>query len=136
MSTRSKTPGIDDYYCQLCSSTSSNSSNKRLSCFSCDHCHLFLCYNCYETHKKTLTNDHSQLQNRSSKATTLFDDKQQLLGSFQQHCLRSVNSAFDEVLHDLENLRKESIDYVNQHFKDADVSFLDQIKTHNEINYI
>ncbi len=124
MSVRSKTPVIDDKYCQLCSSTSSFGSNKRLSSYSCDHCHLYLCYNCFETHKMTLTDDYSQLQNRYTKITTLFQEKQQLFGSFQEHCLRNVNSAFDEVLHDLENLRKESIDYVKHQFKDAEVCFI------------
>lgn len=52
----------------------------------------------------------------------LYDKKRQLLANFQEHCLRNLQSTFDEVFQDLENLRRDSIAYVTQQFQDAEVS--------------
>ena len=110
MNNRSKVTFLDDTYCQLCSS----SNNKHLSSFTCEQCHLALCYNCHEKHSH---------ENRGE----LFDKKRQLLNSFQEHCLRNVNTIFDEIHNDLENLRQESLNYIQQQFQDAQVKFF-----HNE----
>jgi hypothetical protein len=124
MSTRTKTTAVNDQYCQTCSSSSSVSGNKRLSSVNCDHCHLSMCHDCFEKHSAELGDDHSQLQTRYTQLTKSFDNKRQFLASFEEHCLRSVTSAFDEVLNDLQNLRNESITYVKNQFKDADVSLI------------
>ena len=121
MSTRSKPPNNHDPYCHVCSSTSG--TNKRLSSYSCDHCQLLMCYECFNKHTSILTKDSSQLHDRFSQLTNLFQDKKQLFASFKEHCLRTLNSAFDEIIHDLENLRKESITYVNEEFRESEVSF-------------
>jgi hypothetical protein len=126
MSSRPRVPSLDDHYCQVCSTPSSfKADTKRLACFSCDHCHLTMCFDCFEKHTKLLIDEYTQLQQRLAHLANLFDDKRQFLGQFQEHCLRSVNSVFDEALQDLQNLRRESINYVRQQFNDADVSFVD-----------
>jgi hypothetical protein len=111
MSKGSKPANIDDPYCHVCSSTG---EKKRLSSYSCDHCHLYMCYDCYQKHQLNLTDEYSKL-------TNLFHNKKQLFATFEEHCLRNVNSTFDEMIHDLENLRKESIDYVKQQFRETEV---------------
>ena len=121
-------PSLDDYYCQVCSLSSSNNNRRYLSCFSCEHCRLSMCYECFEKHTNQLINEHAQLQERTSRLTTVFDDKRQFLAQFQEHCIRSVNSAFDEALNDLLNLRRESIDYVRQQFSDAEVNSIEKQK--------
>ena len=125
MSVRAKTPTTDDPYCQLCSSAS---GNKRLSSFSCDHCRLLLCYDCFEKHTTNLPDEHSQLQKRFFHLTDLFLNKKQLFATFEEHCLRNVNSTFDEIINDLQKLRKESIDYVKQQFNDAEVRVFSEEK--------
>ena len=81
-----------------------------------------MCYECFEKHTNQLIDEYSQLQKRFAQLTNLFDDKRQFLGQYQEHCLKSVNAAFDEALNDLQTLRRESINYVRQQFGDADVS--------------
>jgi len=124
MSYRPKLPSLDDHYCQKCSSSSTNNTNRCLACFSCDHCGLSMCYECFEKHTSQLIGEYSQLQKRFSQLTELFDDKRQFLAQFQENCIRSVNSVFDEALTDLQNLRYESINYVRQQFNDAEVSII------------
>lgn len=126
MSYRPRIPSLNDQYCQVCSSSSSLLDNKikHLSCFSCEHCRLLMCYECFEKHTANLFHDYSLLRQRSTNLKVAFDEKQQYLAQFQDHCLRNVNSTFDEILHDLENLRRESINYVKQQFNDANVSFV------------
>jgi hypothetical protein len=122
MSIRSKTPILDDSYCHVCSSISSIGGNKRLSSFTCKHCRLSMCYDCFDKHTKRLIDEHSQLQKRFSQLTNSFNNKKQLLATIEEHCIRSVNSTFNEIINDLEKLRKESIDYVKQHFNDTEVN--------------
>lgn len=123
MSYRPKLPSLDDHYCQKCSS-SSNNITRCLACFSCDHCGSSMCYECFEKHTSQLIGEYTQLQKRFAQLTILFDDKRQFLGQFKEHCIRSVNSAFDEAINDLENLRHESINYVVQQFYDAEVCII------------
>ncbi|CAF5200627.1 unnamed protein product, partial [Rotaria magnacalcarata] len=66
-----------------------------------------------------------ELQQRFNHLKNLCDDRQQYLGQFQEQCLHSVNSAFDEASNDLENLRRESINYVKQQFNDANIALSD-----------
>ena len=82
-----------------------------------------MCYDCFEKHTSQLIDEYSQLQKRFTQLTYLFDEKRQFFGQFQEHCLRSVNAAFDEAVKDLQSLRENSIDYVRHQFNDADVSF-------------
>ncbi len=122
---RLRITSLDDHYCQVCSSSSiPNNPNKHLSCFSCDHCRLSMCYECFEKHTSQLINEYTQLQRRFADLTNLFNDKRHFLAQFQEYCLRSVNSAFDEALNDLQNLRRESINYVRHQFNDAEVSLM------------
>ncbi|CAF1061838.1 unnamed protein product [Rotaria sordida] len=120
MSYRPRVPSLDDHYCQVCSSSSSN-QNRHLACFTCEHCHLPMCYECFEKHTSQLNDESTHLQQRYSHLQNLVDNKQQSLGQFQEQCLRSVNSEFNEVLNDLENLRRESVNYVKQQFHDAEI---------------
>jgi Mg2+ and Co2+ transporter CorA len=83
-----------------------------------------MCYECFEKHTSQLINEYTQLQRRFADLTNLFNDKRHFLAQFQEHCLRSVNSAFDEALNDLQNLRRESINYVRHQFNDAEVSLM------------
>src|SRR5215467_13577785 len=99
MSYRPRIPSLDDHYCQVCSASSSN-PNRHLSCFSCDHCRLTMCYECFEKHTNQLIDEFSQMQKRFSNLNNLFDDKRQFLAQFQEHCIRTVNSAFDEAVND------------------------------------
>jgi hypothetical protein len=122
MSISSKIPTNDDPYCHVCSSSSSMNENKRLSSFMCEHCQLLMCYDCFEKHQVKLGDENSQLQERFLQLTNLFHNKKQSFATFEEHCIRSVNSAFDEIMNDLENLRKESIDYIKQQFNDVEVS--------------
>lgn len=80
-----------------------------------------MCYECFDKHTSQLVGEYSQLQKRFSQLANLFDDKRQFLEKFQDNCIRSVNAVFDEALHDLENLRYESINYVRRQFNDAEV---------------
>ena len=123
MSSRLRVPSLDDHYCQVCSTGASLNTKKNLSCFSCDHCRLSMCYECFEKHTSQLIDEYTQLQKRFSHLNHLFEEKRQFLGQFQEHCIRNVNSAFDEALNDLQNLRKESVEYVGNQFHDAEVSF-------------
>ncbi len=123
MSQRPRIPSLDDHYCQVCSSSEFN-RNRHLSCFSCDHCRLSMCYDCFEKHTSQLIDEYTQLQKRFSHLNNLFDEKRQFLGQYQEHCIRNVNSVFDEILNDVQNLRRESIDYVRHQFNDADVSLI------------
>jgi hypothetical protein len=82
-----------------------------------------MCYDCFEKHTTKLTDEHSQLQKRFLQLINLFNNKKQLHKTFEEHCIRSVNSTFDEIINDLENLRKESINYVKQEFNETEVSF-------------
>lgn len=122
MSYHPRIPALDDHYCQVCSTTST--TTRHLSCFTCDHCHLSMCYECFEKHTYQLIDEHTQLQKRFIQLTNSFDDKRRLLGQFQENCKRVVNAAFDEALNDLQNLRRESIEYVRNQFQDAEVSFI------------
>ncbi len=122
MSIHPKTPIVDDSYCQVCSSTSSITGNKHLSCFLCEHCHLSMCYDCFEQHTTKLIDEHLQLEKRFLQLTNLFHNKKQLFLTFKEHCIRSVNSTYDEIINDLETLRNESINYVKQQFNDTEVS--------------
>jgi len=120
MNIRSKTPTIDDSYCHVCSSIS---GTKRLSSFSCEHCNLSMCYDCFEKHKNKLIDEYLQLEKHFLQLINLFNNKKQLHKTFEEHCIRSVNSTFDDIINDLENLRRESIDYVKQEFNNTEVSF-------------
>jgi hypothetical protein len=133
MSYHPRIPSLDDHHCQACSSPSSK--EKRLSCFTCDHCQLSMCYDCFDKHTKHLMNEFTQLQKRFLQLTNLFDDKRRFLGQFQEHCIRSVNSAFDEAVNDLQNLRRESIDYVRHQFNDAEVNIYENKQKKNEIDF-
>ncbi len=124
MSSRTRIPSLNDHYCQICSSSSLNNNDRRLSCFSCDHCNLSMCYACFDKHTYKLIDEYNRIQKRFSHLTNLFDDKRHLLGQFQENCIRSINSAFDETFKDLENLRRESINYVRNQFNDVEVSFM------------
>ncbi len=125
MNKRSNMPIITDPYCNVCSSIS---GNKRLSSYSCDHCHLYMCYYCYEKHQSKLTNEYSQLEKHFLNLKNLFHNKKELFSTFEEYCLRNVNSTFDEIIHDLENLRKESLDYVKQEFHETQVSLFSSIE--------
>ncbi|CAF0795748.1 unnamed protein product [Rotaria sordida] len=127
MSIRSKTLPIDEHYCQICTYTSSITGKKRLSYYSCDHCHLSMCYDCFEKHTTQLIDEYLEIQKRYSQLANLFNNKQQLLKTFEEHCIRSVNTVFDEVLDDLQTLRKESIDYVQQQFNESQIVISDMI---------
>lgn len=131
MSTHSQTSLFDDQNCQICSSTSSINDTKRLSCFPCDHCRLTMCSDCYEKHTANLNDEHSQLRKRFSELTNLFNSKRELFATFEEHCIRNINSVFNEILDDLQNLRNESINYVKQQFHDAEVNYFSLI---NNIN--
>ncbi|UJR33390.1 hypothetical protein I4U23_020838 [Adineta vaga] len=111
-----------DQYCQTCSITSSINGKKRLSSFTCDHCHVSMCYDCFEKHTSQLIEEYSDVQKRFLQLSNLFSNKRELLATFEQHCIRNINSAFDEVFTDLQNLRNESIDYVKQQFLDAEIT--------------
>ena len=106
------TMSTDNPYCHICSSTG---ENKRLSSYVCDHCQLSLCYNCHEKHREKLPDKSLPIKNS-------FHNKKQLFITFEEHCLKNLNSIFDEIIHDIENLRKESIDYVKQQFRENEVS--------------
>jgi hypothetical protein len=95
-----------------------------------------MCYACFEKHTYQLIDEYTQLQKRLSNVTQLFDDKRQILAQFQEHCMRSVNATFDEAINDLENLRRESINYVKQQFNDANVSFIKIKRIKLKINSI
>ncbi|CAF3627936.1 unnamed protein product [Rotaria socialis] len=133
MSYRPRIPSLNDQYCQVCSVSSSSSSLlnndkiRHLSCFSCEHCRLSMCYECFEKHTSQLIYEYSELQQRFNRLKNSCDDRQQYLGQFQEQCLRSVNSAFDEASNDLENLRRESINYVKQQFNDANIALSDMM---------
>lgn len=123
MNNQSKASSKDDAYCQLCSTLPATKNNKRLSSFFCDHCQLSLCYHCFEQHAKINKKDRSSAPpSQLAQIKDLFEKKRQLLSNFQEHCLRNLQSAFDEVFQDLENLRQESVSYVQQQFHDAEVS--------------
>ncbi len=119
MSYHPRIPSLDDHYCQVCSPTS---KEKHLSCFTCDHCQLSMCYECFDKHTKQLLSEFTQLQKRFLYVANLFDDKRRFLAQFQEHCMRTVNSAFDEAINDLQNLRRESMNYVQHQFNDAEVN--------------
>lgn len=104
-------------YCHECSST-----NKRLSSFICDHCQLSMCYECFTKHSTKLTDEYSLIQKRSAHLRNVFLNKKQLLNTFEEHCLRNVHSTFDEIIQDIENLRKESLHYVKEQFHQSEVS--------------
>jgi hypothetical protein len=70
----------------------------------------------------TIIDASSNRQDYFSSIKIRFDHKQQLLRNLQEHCLRSVDSVFNEVTQDFENLRQESLAYVKQQFHDANVS--------------
>lgn len=125
MNTSSENLAMDDYYCQLCTSTSTVTGNKRLSCFSCDHCHLPMCYNCFNKHTTELIDEYSQLQKRYEKLDESFNHKQQILQTFEEHCIRNVNHSFSEIFNDLQCLQNECVDYVKQQFNDSQVSYFD-----------
>lgn len=120
LSSRTRIPSLDDHYCQLCS-TSASGRDKRLSCFSCDHCRQSMCYECFEKHTNELIDEYTQTQARFTQFTHTMEQKREFLTSFQEHCLQNVNTTFDEIISDLENLRKESLTYVRQQFQDAQV---------------
>jgi len=123
MSTQSQISPTIDPYCQLCSSKSSSTKMKSYSSFTCDHCQLLLCYNCYEIHhKQLLTGELNQSSNRFFRLLTNFQKKKQLYSTFEEHCLRSMNSTFDDIITDIEHLRHESINYVKQQFRETDVN--------------
>lgn len=147
MSNRPRIPSLDDQYCQVCSSSSSDINIiKHLSCFSCDHCGLSMCYGCYEKHKNQLTNgkhsnqvinENSGLQDRYSYLKKLLDNQQQYFSQYQEHCIRNINAAFDEVFNDLENLRHECVNYVKKQCHDAEVSLMnDKISIVNINNHV
>ncbi|CAF2113505.1 unnamed protein product [Rotaria magnacalcarata] len=127
MSILSNTLVNNDNYCQICTCTSTVTGKKRLSCFACDHCRLSMCYECFYKHTTQLVDEYSQIQKRYSKLDELFNHKRQLLQTFEEHCTHSVNNAFDEIVNDLQILRKESIDYVKQQFNDAQIVISDMI---------
>ncbi|CAF3489921.1 unnamed protein product [Rotaria socialis] len=127
MSILSNTLVNDDNYCQICTCTSIVTGKKRLSCFVCDHCRLSMCYECFNKHTTQLVDEYSQIQKRYSKLDELFNQKRQLLQTFEEHCIRSVNSAFDEIVNDLQILRKEGIDYVKQQFNDSQIVISEMI---------
>ncbi|CAF1532114.1 unnamed protein product [Adineta steineri] len=111
----------NDSYCELCS------SKNEKKCFSCDHCHLLMCYDCFQKHTNQLIEEYSQLRKRFLQLTNLINNKRELLVTFEDYCIRNVNSVFDEVLNDLQSFRNESIDYVKQHFQDAKIIISDMI---------
>ncbi|CAF0755951.1 unnamed protein product [Adineta ricciae] len=125
MSSRPKIPLLDEHYCQICSTTNLGTKTPCLACFNCNHCSLAMCYDCFERHTSQLVGEYTQLQKRFSQLANLFDDKRKFLQQFQDNCIRSVNAVFDEALHDLENLRYESINYVRKQFNDADTVMSD-----------
>ncbi|CAF3015815.1 unnamed protein product [Rotaria sp. Silwood2] len=129
MSYRPRIPSLDDHYCQVCSSSPTSNKPRHLSCFFCEHCRSSMCYECFEKHTSQLIDEFTHLQQRYSHLQNLFDNKQQFLGQYQEHCLRSVNSAFDEAVNDLENLRRESINYVKQQFNDAEIILSEMMTT-------
>ena len=106
-------------FCQQCSSMST--IPQRLSSFVCDHCQLSMCYDCFEKHSAQLTDEYSQIQKRLFQLKNLFHNKKQLLANFEEHCLRNLHSTFDDIIQDVENLRKESIHYVKQQFHESEV---------------
>ncbi|UJR13816.1 hypothetical protein I4U23_000827 [Adineta vaga] len=120
MTYRSKIPSFDVHYCQICSTSDLQNKNPYLACFTCNHCNLAMCYECFEKHTSQLVGEYTQLQERFSQLANLFDDKRQFLEQFQDNCIRSVNAVFDEAIHDLDNLRYESINYVRKQFNDAE----------------
>lgn len=99
--------------CEECSS--------RLSSFICDHCQIPMCYECFTKHSTKLTDEYSQVQKRSAHLRNLLVNKKQLFNTFEEHCLRNVHSTFDEIIQDLENLRKESLQYVKDQFHQTEV---------------
>ena len=118
MSTRSNVPLFDDRYCHTCSSIG---VKRRLSSFHCEHCRLPMCYACYQQHSAIVNVESSSLDKHSPRSTAALEKKQELLATFEEHCVRCVDSTFDEVSSDLQNLRKESIHYVRQQFRHAEV---------------
>lgn len=119
MNRHSKTPStIKETFCQECSS---NNSHQRLSSFICDHCQVSMCYDCFEKHSGQLSEEYSHIQKRLFQLKNLFHNKKQLLANFEEHCLRSIHSTFDDIIQDIENLRKESIHYVKQQFQESEV---------------
>ncbi|CAF2338571.1 unnamed protein product [Rotaria sp. Silwood2] len=133
MSIHSKTRTINDHYCQICTYTSSVTGNKRLSCFSCDHCRLSMCYDCFEKHTAQLIDEYSQIQKRYTQLADVFNNKRKLLKTLEEQCVRTVNTAFDEVLNDLQTLRKESIDYIKQQFNESQIVISDMIANVNSL---
>jgi hypothetical protein len=74
-----------------------------------------MCYICHEKHQGKSIDNTIQIK-------TSLQNKKQLFITFEEHCVKNINSIFDEIIHDIENLRKESIDYVKQQFRDTEVS--------------
>lgn len=118
---RIRIPSLDDHYCQVCSTPSTTNNEKRLSCFSCDHCRMSMCYECFERHTNSLIEEYNQIQTHFNQLIIQVENKRQFLATFQEHCLRNVNATFDEILNDLQNLRRESLAYVQQQFNDTEV---------------
>lgn len=124
MNSRPRIPSLDDHYCQVCSNSVSAKGTKHLSCFTCDHCRLSMCYECFENHTGQLIKEFTTIQKSFVQLTNQFEDKRQFLGQFQEHCLKTVNTAFDEAINDLQTLRQESLTYVRNQFHDAEVRLL------------
>lgn len=80
-----------------------------------------MCYECFERHTNSLIEEYNQIQSRFNQLIQQVEDKRQFLATFQEHCLRNINATFDEVLNDLQNLRRESLAYVQHQFNDTEV---------------
>lgn len=80
-----------------------------------------MCYECFERHTNELINEYNDIQARFNQLIERAEAKRQFLATFQEHCIRNVNATFDEVMNDLQNLRRESLNYVQQQCDHAEV---------------
>lgn len=120
MNSFDRLPALDDHYCQVCSK-SNNGNERRLSCFNCEHCRLSMCYDCFEKHTNDLIKDYSQIQQKFIDFSSAAEQKREFLRTFRENSMRAVDATFDEIIKDLETLRHESLTYVQQQFRDAEV---------------
>ena len=132
MSTRSNVPLFDDRYCHPCSSIG---SHRRLSSFHCEHCRLPMCYPCYQQHSGIINGESLSLDKQSPRSMATMEKKQELLATFEEHCVRCVDSTFNDVSNDLQTLRTESIHYVRQQFQQAKVGVHSRKRQHRSMNH-
>ncbi|CAF1631579.1 unnamed protein product [Didymodactylos carnosus] len=118
--------GVGSDYCKLCME---QQLFDQPSTYTCKHCQISMCNECFHQHTYSLLEEYNLIQNKFNDIALQIQSKQQLLNTFRNQCMKSVDQCFDELIQDIHSLRKECTDHINEQYNKTKVTNKENLAT-------